>query len=334
MSEVLRLPVWMAPAAQEAIRQDRWRTQPNPIAYVKTATHRIAVRMGLNEDEYKGPVDRSRKCPCGLMSKSEALESGHACVAGEVDAFNLKLPDLSDSKYFTGSRFDACDWMEQPGLHQLVPGACDSGELWEFVEDGISYVVSRLLCSVDPEFTYLETRVADASAESQADGERPPVDSFQVLAVDWQKVAKKLGFDENTATVMDLRFALGWSREQVVASARGQKQRRDYETAWRRITSHSQEIRALLLDNPQNQAFEERMARTWNANHGPIGAKAKRESPPLHTKSFLTREGEFDDATRLESKAKRFAVKKPGRTLMQDGNWLIPESDRPKSREK
>ncbi len=223
MSEVLRLPVWMAPAAQEAIRQDRWRTQPNPIAYVRTATHRIAVRMGLNEDEYKGPVDRSRKCPCGLMSKTEASKSGHACVAGEVDAFRLKLPDLSNSKDVTGNRFDARDLMEDQGLKGIFPEE-DFEESFEIVgKDGIQYLGADLLRRVNPElirFYQPHDWAQKVDRETEYGHPLVSLSDFGVAKVDWWKVAERLGFDNKTGAVMEMRFEMGWSREEVVFFAK------------------------------------------------------------------------------------------------------------------
>ena len=37
----------MTPAVQEAIRQQRWKINPNPLAAVRTAAHQEAKKMGL-----------------------------------------------------------------------------------------------------------------------------------------------------------------------------------------------------------------------------------------------------------------------------------------------
>ena len=45
--DVIHMPDTMIPAIQEAIRQQRWKIAPNPLASVRTATHQEAKRMGL-----------------------------------------------------------------------------------------------------------------------------------------------------------------------------------------------------------------------------------------------------------------------------------------------
>lgn len=44
---VVQFPETMKPAVQEAIRQQRWKIAPNPLAAIRTATHQEAKRMGL-----------------------------------------------------------------------------------------------------------------------------------------------------------------------------------------------------------------------------------------------------------------------------------------------
>jgi hypothetical protein len=41
------MPVTMIPAVQEAIRQQRWKIAPNPLASIRTAAHQEARRMGI-----------------------------------------------------------------------------------------------------------------------------------------------------------------------------------------------------------------------------------------------------------------------------------------------
>jgi hypothetical protein len=57
ISEVLKLPACYLPAAQEILRQGAWRRHTgrgqNPIGYVKTATERAGLGMGLAMDRYK-----------------------------------------------------------------------------------------------------------------------------------------------------------------------------------------------------------------------------------------------------------------------------------------
>jgi hypothetical protein len=45
--DVVQMPVTMIPAIQEAIRQQRWKIAPNPLASIRTAAHQEAKRMGL-----------------------------------------------------------------------------------------------------------------------------------------------------------------------------------------------------------------------------------------------------------------------------------------------
>jgi hypothetical protein len=45
--EVVNLPVQMAPAVAEAIRQKKWRISPNPLGAIRTASHQEAKRLGI-----------------------------------------------------------------------------------------------------------------------------------------------------------------------------------------------------------------------------------------------------------------------------------------------
>ncbi len=45
--DVVQMPESMIPAIQEAIRQQRWKIAPNPLASIRTAAHQEAKRMGL-----------------------------------------------------------------------------------------------------------------------------------------------------------------------------------------------------------------------------------------------------------------------------------------------
>jgi hypothetical protein len=46
--DVIRMPEAMKPAVQEAIRQQRWKIAPNPLASIRTAAHQEAKKMGLS----------------------------------------------------------------------------------------------------------------------------------------------------------------------------------------------------------------------------------------------------------------------------------------------
>lgn len=54
ISEVLKLPICYLPAAQEALRQGRWRNARNPKVYLKTVAQREAIRLGLAPDPREG----------------------------------------------------------------------------------------------------------------------------------------------------------------------------------------------------------------------------------------------------------------------------------------
>jgi hypothetical protein len=45
--DVVQMPATMTPAIQEAIRQQRWKIAPNPLASVRTTAYQEAKRMGL-----------------------------------------------------------------------------------------------------------------------------------------------------------------------------------------------------------------------------------------------------------------------------------------------
>jgi len=46
--DVIQMPETMKPAVQEAIRQQRWKIAPNPLASIRTAAHQEARKMGLS----------------------------------------------------------------------------------------------------------------------------------------------------------------------------------------------------------------------------------------------------------------------------------------------
>ncbi|MDQ6664874.1 MAG: hypothetical protein M3Z23_10820 [Acidobacteriota bacterium] len=45
--DVVNMPVELAPAVAEAIRQQKWKIAPNPLAVVRTAAHQEAKRMRI-----------------------------------------------------------------------------------------------------------------------------------------------------------------------------------------------------------------------------------------------------------------------------------------------
>ncbi len=45
--DVVQMPLTMIPAIEEAIRQQRWKIAPNPLASIRTAAYQEAKKMGL-----------------------------------------------------------------------------------------------------------------------------------------------------------------------------------------------------------------------------------------------------------------------------------------------
>jgi len=236
LTATLRLPLWMAPAVQRAIRETRWMGHPNPVGYIKTATCRMANRMGLAHDDFKGPVDRSRRCPCGAMFQRKAIESGHTCLAGEITAFEVKLPDLSESEDRVGTRYDASDFWESNGCN-LFASDDDDDNFFAFEdESGVEYRGHGLLNRV-PEDLIKLTPPRDGSLYGDA-------------LIDWLAVAKRLHLDEIAATVMKLRFLFGAKRADLAVYAKiDGKPRAKYETAWKTITKNEGEIYSILRGN-------------------------------------------------------------------------------------
>lgn len=51
MGEEMRLPVWMLPAVQAAVRQAGWRTSVDPIPQIVWAVRRLAIEMRLSNPD-------------------------------------------------------------------------------------------------------------------------------------------------------------------------------------------------------------------------------------------------------------------------------------------
>ena len=47
VQEIVNMPAVMAPGVAEAIRQQKWKIAPNPLAAIRTAAHQEAKRMGI-----------------------------------------------------------------------------------------------------------------------------------------------------------------------------------------------------------------------------------------------------------------------------------------------
>jgi hypothetical protein len=47
VQNIVNMPPAMAPGVAEAIRQQKWKIAPNPLAAIRTAAHQEAKRMGI-----------------------------------------------------------------------------------------------------------------------------------------------------------------------------------------------------------------------------------------------------------------------------------------------
>jgi len=47
VEKIVNMPPEMAPGVAEAIRQQKWKIAPNPLAAIRTAAHQEAKRMGI-----------------------------------------------------------------------------------------------------------------------------------------------------------------------------------------------------------------------------------------------------------------------------------------------
>ena len=56
MGEEMRLPSWMLPAVQAAVRQPGWRTSADPIPQIVWAVRRLAIEMRLSN-----PANNSKR---------------------------------------------------------------------------------------------------------------------------------------------------------------------------------------------------------------------------------------------------------------------------------
>ena len=211
VGEVLNLPGCYTPAAQKILRQGAWRrhTGPsqNPIGYVKTATEREALRMGLathrhNRTEPWVPTtDQPRRR--ALESRTEELRFDHADKRRGL--VRLSVPrGMSDSDHIdqllAGS--DGNVTKTKSGTwHQ------GSGELAEYF--GRRSVPDWLLC----------------------DGE--------IGVVDWERVAKYAALKPHLAAplakTLRLRFEKRTGRLAAMRAASSPREACEIEAAWKWI---------------------------------------------------------------------------------------------------
>src|SRR6202142_2086691 len=61
MGEEIRLPSWMLPAVQAAVRQAGWRTTADPIPQIIWAVRRLAIEMRLSNPDNTSPRPAATK---------------------------------------------------------------------------------------------------------------------------------------------------------------------------------------------------------------------------------------------------------------------------------
>ena len=61
MGEEMRLPSWMLPAVQAAVRQAGWRTTADPIPQIIWAVRRLAIEMRLSNPDNTSPRPAATK---------------------------------------------------------------------------------------------------------------------------------------------------------------------------------------------------------------------------------------------------------------------------------
>jgi hypothetical protein len=247
MRETLKLPGWMTPAAQQAIGERGWRTSGNPIGYIRTATYRIANRLGLVEDDNKG--GKPWQCPCGQMSRAQAKLEDHRCRSPEVPAAKIKLPPSASSVA------DLIDRRHDPDDSE----GFDSDAFVCVDADGETYVGSPMLWDVRSELIGLRR---NSGTEHEA-------------SIDWEKVAEIAGLSHDAGRVMDLRFRQGLSREQVLENAPGRKRLR-FQAAWREIDRHWDMIDALIRPPASSQRDLPNCALHADGSRSPLAPPVRR----------------------------------------------------------
>lgn len=55
VQDIVNMPPEMAPGVAEAIRLQKWKIAPNPLAAIRTAAHQEAKRMGIEPGSSKAP---------------------------------------------------------------------------------------------------------------------------------------------------------------------------------------------------------------------------------------------------------------------------------------
>jgi hypothetical protein len=275
ITKVLKLNQWMVPAIQEVVRQQRWRTAPNPVGYIRTAAHREANRLGLHQDSHKHSEDR--RCPCGAMTKAKAKERGHACVyagydAGAIADINLPASAWRGEDSSTSAKKGAYHAAHDQFIEDATAAACisdddDDQEVIEYDDEtgvmyagepNLKYVPNHLIKRIEP----MAKRFAD-------DGEgRALLEYFRnlpagytedgMMVVDWQKVASLLPIKAEAksivGTVLEMRFHLKLKFAEICEypnwftglKLKEEQRRRRLQAAWKMIDRHMDDIKKIF----------------------------------------------------------------------------------------
>jgi hypothetical protein len=228
--KTLKIEGYIVSAVQEVVRQRGWRSSQNPIGHVKTAAIREALKMGLHEDEYAGSRGRSVKCPCGLMRKTDAEQSGHVCgVPMSLGAIKLPVAALSDDWGDSGARNNggAANGPHDSAVDILTFRNCDYSDDGRIEYDGIQYKIDERLKHLAPDLLTF-----DAGAGT--------------VRLNWVAIGRKAGLSAAVARVMELRYGYRMSRTQVLEYATTDRQRREFRSAWLEITQSEERIREVL----------------------------------------------------------------------------------------
>lgn len=275
ITKVLKLDSWMVPAIQEVVvRQQRWRSAPNPIGYIRTAAQREANRLGLHQDGHKHSEDR--RCPCGAMTKAKAKERGHACEYAGYDAGAIADINLPASAWrgegSTSAKKGAYHAAHDQFIEDATADACihDDDDDQEYIEDddetGVMYagetylkhVPDHLIKRIEP----MVKRFADNS-EGRAILEyyrrNLPAGYSEdgMLVVDWHKVASLLPIKEDAksivGTVLEMRFHLKLKFAEVCDASwytglklKEDQRRRRLQAAWKMIDRHIDDIKKIF----------------------------------------------------------------------------------------
>ena len=195
LMKILRLPLSYFLAAQEAIREGRWRNKENPDGYIHTVAMRKAVKLGLEDPSERFHLIVPR-------SDDEGKPLTH-------DSYLDLLQAQGEGPYKSGGV-----WHEG--------GAVDVYDEDDF-EDG--YKISRgekLLSKLPPEFLARQKEY-----EALLDSPDP------IYFPDWEKIGRAAGLDPEECYVLELR-AMGLSRDKAIVGE-APKRKKVIQAAWRRF---------------------------------------------------------------------------------------------------